>query len=84
MGVRSALSYAKQTGVSPIAVRLGKSGDLEMGNVFLTGNCAASSWQRHRNLTRASNKLTTSLIETFPHVSFWRRTEANSVQFSAC
>ena len=84
VGVRSALSYARQTGVLPIAVRLGKSGDLEMGNVFLTGNCAASSWQRHRNLTRVSNKLTTSLIESFPHVSFWRRAEASAVQFSTC
>ena len=84
VGVRSALSYAKQTGVFPIAVRLGTNGGLEMGNVFLTGSCAAGSWQRHRNLTRASNKLTTSLIETFPHVSFWRRAEASSVQLSAC
>ena len=83
VGVRSALSYARQTGVFPIAVRLGKGGDLEMGNVFLTGNCAASSWQRHRNLTRVSNKLTTTLIETFPHVSFWRRA-GSAVQFSVC
>jgi hypothetical protein len=85
VGVRSALCYARQTaGVLPIAVRLGKNGDLEMANVFLTGNCAASSWQRHRNLARVSNKLTTALIATFPHVSFWRRAEGSAAQFSVC
>ena len=80
VGVRSALSYARQTGVFPIAVRLGKSGDLEMANVFLAGSCAASSWQRHRNLTRVSNRLVSSLVQTFPHVSFWRREETGPVQ----
>ena len=50
----------------PVAVRLGKSGDLEMADVFLAGSCAADSWQRHRNLTRVSNKLTTGLISAFP------------------
>ena len=85
VGVRSALCYARQTGAFPVAVRLGKSGDLEIGNVLLlAGNCAASSWQRHRNLTRVTNKLTTTLIETFSHVSFWRRTGGSAVQFSVC
>ena len=83
VGVRSALSYARQTGVFPVAVRLGKNGDLEMADVFLAGSCAADSWQTHRNLTRVSNKLTTGLISAFPHVSFWRRTEG-AVQFSVC
>ena len=80
VGVRSALSYARQTGVVPIAVRLGKCGDLEMANLFLIGSCPASSWQRHRTLTRVSSKMATSLIESFSHVSFWRREETSAVQ----
>ena len=80
VGVRSALSYARQTGVVPIAVRLGKCGDLEMANLFLVGSCPTSSWQRHRTLTRVSSKMATSLIESFSHVSFWRREETSAVQ----
>ena len=83
VGVRSALSYARQTaGVFPVAVRLGKGGDLEMATVLVTSSCPASSWQRHRTLSRVSNKLVGSLVQSFPHVSFWRREE--TIQLADC
>ena len=79
VGVKSALCYARQSGVVPLAIRLGKGGDLEVANVFLAGSCPVNSWQRHRTLTRVSNKLVSCLVATFSHVSFWRRGNATPV-----
>ena len=72
VGIKSALCYAKQTGVLPLALRRGEGGDLEIANVFVAGPCAITNWHRHRSMTRVSNRLISCLVASFCHVCFWR------------
>ena len=73
VGTKSALCYAKQTGVLPLALRLGENGDWEIANIFIAGPCAITNWHRHRAVTRASTRMVGSLVAAFRHVTFWRR-----------
>ena len=73
VGTKSALCYAKQSGVLPLALRLGENGDWEIANIYVAGPCPVTNWHRHRAITRATRRMAGSLADAFRHVSFWRR-----------